>query len=162
MQIPSNFWFGNYRAGPRRKRGVSPAIVALLCCALLPTAGCWVKVPGGGADALYYEKKLHEQMASGDLAGIYNSVHQSYRDATTRETSDALFSAIARKLGSPLECNPGNASIKYSDSETTMESVCFTKFSRNATATETFIWQKSGDKFELVNYTINSHDLVIR
>jgi len=101
-------------------------------------------------------------MAKGDLTGIYNGADDRYRKAVTREQSDALFSVVARKLGSPLDCTQGTTNIMAATWGTTINSVCTTRFSKDAVGQETFVWIKSGETYRLLRYNINSNALVMR
>ncbi len=125
-------------------------------------SGCYLRGSGFQKEALQLATALHQKMAAGDLAGIYNGADQGYRDAVTREKSDALFSSIARKLGAPLDCTLGNTNFNISTSRTVIVSSCSTHFSKNATGEETFTWTKKGDQFRLLGYRINSDDLIER
>jgi hypothetical protein len=157
--IDSNFSQPNWAC--RRTLSALPAAVVTLL--LIPClSGCYVKGSGFGKEALQLATEMHQKMTSGDLAGIYNGADQSYRDAIARDKSDALFSAIARKLGAPLDCAQGNTNFTVSTSGTTIVSSCSTHFSKNATGVERFTWRKSGDQFHLLGYRINSDDLIQR
>ncbi len=105
---------------------------------------------------------MHQKMTNGDLAGIYDGADQRYKDAVSREKSDALFSAVARKLGAPENCKQQGFNINTTTSGTTIRLVCQTTFSKNATGVETIVWIKSGDQFRLVGYHIESDELIER
>jgi hypothetical protein len=126
-------------------------------------SGCFgSSLKGFEQQALVFETAMHQKMASGDLAGIYDGADQRYRDVVTRQKSDALYSSIARKLGAPLDCKQGNTNFMVATSGTTIVSVCTTKFSKDATGVETFTWLKSGDHYKLLGYHINSNELIER
>lgn len=143
-----------------------------ICCSrmlLLPLAvvvvalsGCFGALKGGSDQALKLETALHQQMAQGDVAGIYNGADQRYRDAITRDKSDALFTSIVRKLGVPTDCKQGGTFIQVGTIGTTIRSDCQTTFSKNATGKETFVWIKSGGQYRLLGYNINSAELIER
>jgi hypothetical protein len=97
--------------------------------------------------ALHLETAMHGQMARGDFDGIYTGADQRYRDAMSRDKSDALYASIVRKLGSPLDCKPGGTMVMAATWGTTIKSVCTTTFSKSATGEETFVWMKEGDQF---------------
>jgi hypothetical protein len=137
-------------------------LAILLSFVLVGISGCYATVSGFNQDAQDLAAGMHKKMANGDLAGIYNDADQQYRDAVTREKSDALFSSISRKLGVPLDCTQGNTNFRASTSGTTIVSTCTTKFSKDATGTETFTWAKSGDQFHLLGYNISSEELIER
>jgi hypothetical protein len=112
--------------------------------------------------ALELETSFHQQMASGSVAGIYQNSDPDFQKATSREQSDALFGAVARKLGAPLDCTQGVTTIAVTTSGTIIRSQCTTRFSKNATGTESFVWRKNGDKFRLLGYNVNSPELIER
>jgi hypothetical protein len=89
-----------------------PAIAAGLLFAPWIFSGCMGTVKEAAKQALQLETAMHEQMVRGDFAGIYNGADQQYRSAIDRGKSDALFSSIARKLGSPLGCKQGNTFVQ--------------------------------------------------
>jgi hypothetical protein len=128
----------------------------------LPNSGCFGTFAGGAADALKLETAMHQQMARGDVAGIYNDADQRYRDAVSREKSDALYTSIVRKLGVPLDCKQGRSIMQVGTMGTTIRSECQTSFSKDATANETFVWGKSKDRYRLMGYNIVSNDLITR
>jgi len=134
---------------------------ALFVCALALT-GCFGMLKEALDNSLKLATALHKQMAEGDLAGIYNNADENYRRSMTRERSDALFSAIAGKLGTPLDCKAGGINVDVNTLGTTLRSHCETHFSKNATGDESFVWLKSGDQYRLVSYHISSHDLIGR
>lgn len=138
-----------------------PLLSALLAAASV-LSGCFGALKDAQDQALKLETAMHQQMADGDIAGIYKNADQSYRDAATREKSDALFNAIAQKLGTPLTCGPGGINLTVNTSGTFIRSQCTTPFSKNATATEFFVWKKSGADFNLAGYHINSDELITR
>jgi hypothetical protein len=153
-----------FRARLVRAQSGLPRLVLLFVflCAFSIIPGCFGTLKQAQQQAFTLAATMHKQMAGGDLAGIYNDADQRYRDAVTRDKSDALFSSIARKLGSPLDCTQGNTNIQVGTSGTTIVSVCSTKYSKDATAVETFTWVKSADRFRLLGYHINSDALIER
>ncbi len=125
-------------------------------------SGCFGTFAGGASDALRLETAMHQQMARGDVAGIYNGADQRYRDAVSREKSDALYTSIVRKLGVPLDCKQGGSMMQVGTMGTTIRSECETKFSKDAIAKETFLWVKAKDGYRLMGYNIVSNDLITR
>jgi hypothetical protein len=135
------------------------SFVVLIVAAM---SGCFGRFTGGSAEALKLETAMHEQMARGDVAGIYNEADQRYRDAVTRDKSDALYTSINRKLGVPLDCKQGGSMMQVGTMGTTIRSECETRFSKDATAKETFVWVKAKDRYRLMGYNIVSNDLITR
>jgi urocanate hydratase len=137
-------------------------LFASLLAGTIALSGCFGSLKTAQDDAAKLATAFHSQMTQGDLAGIYNNADQRYRDAVTRTKSDALFSSIARKLGSPLDCKPGGFNVNMTTSGTILKSQCETRFSKDATAVETFTWVKSTDQYRLLGYNINSDALIER
>jgi len=154
-----------HRLASRFQIASRPALGALTALALLSVSslcGCYIKGPGFQKEALELANAMHQKMTAGDLAGIYNNADQGYRNAVTREKSDALYSSIARKLGAPLDCSLGSTNFTVTATGTTVVSTCTTHFAKNASGVETFTWRKTGDQFRLLGYRINSDDLIQR
>jgi hypothetical protein len=125
-------------------------------------SGCVSSMANGEQQAQSLAATMHQKMASNDLAGIYDGASQRYKDAVTREKSDDLFSAIARKLGAPGECKQQGFNMNSTTSGTILKLTCETKFSKDATGTETFAWIKSEDQYQLLGYHIESEELIER
>jgi hypothetical protein len=122
-------------------------------------SGCEVRE--AAQQALQQETTIHEQMSRGNFDGIYYGADQRYRDAIAPDKSNALFSGITKKLGSPLDCKQGVTIVLHSTWGTSIKSECKTSFSKNATAIETFIWIKSTDgQYYLGGYRIKSDALI--
>jgi hypothetical protein len=136
--------------------------MAGLLLASIGLAGCFGAIADSQKQALQLETAFHQQMARGDLAGIYNGADDRCRAAVSREKSDALFSSIARKLGFPLDCKQGGTFVQVATWGTTIRSECTTNFSKDASGKETFVWVKSGEQFRMLNYNINSDALIER
>jgi hypothetical protein len=137
-------------------------VLAVGFASTIALSSCFGSLNGTRDEALKVETALHQQMANGDFAGIYNNADQSYRNAITREKSDALFKAIGQKLGTPVTCGQEGVFISATTSGTFIRSVCKTPFSKDASAVETFMWKKSGDEYKLSGYNINSDELIER
>jgi hypothetical protein len=143
-------------------RSGGTALALCICVLIGGLSGCFGVLKDREQQAFNLATALHRKMTAGDLAGIYTSADDRYRAAVTREKSDALFSAIARKLGPPLDCTQGRTNYQVNTSGTTLVFVCQTKFTKDATAVETFKWIKSGDQFKLLGYNIQSEELIER
>jgi hypothetical protein len=124
--------------------------------------GCFSTLANGVQQAETLAAQMHQKMTNSDVAGIYDGADQRYRDAVTRQKSDALFSAVGSKLGVPQDCKQQGFFINATTSGTTLRLVCQTTFSKNATGTETFVWIKSSDQFRLLSYNIQSEELIER
>jgi hypothetical protein len=146
------------------RKTLATALALLLVCACISGCfgGCLSTLASGLQQAQTLAAAMHQKMTNGDLAGIYDGADQRYKDAVTRAKSDALFSAVANKLGSPQDCKQQGFNINATTSGTTLRLVCQTTFSKNATGTETFVWIKSGDQFRLLGYNIESEELIER
>jgi hypothetical protein len=125
-------------------------------------SGCFSALADGDKQAQAQAAAMHDKMTRGDLAGIYDNADQRYKDAISREKSDALFTAVTNKLGAPQDCKQQGFNMNATTSGTTLRLVCQTTFSKNATGMETFVWLKSGDQYRLLLYNINSDELIER
>jgi hypothetical protein len=90
-------------SGSRTRLSISLCVLAMP----LLLSGCFGTIIEGQREAPKLEVAMHEQMAKGDLASIYDNADPGFKSAMSREKSDALFSAIARKLGAPTSCKAG-------------------------------------------------------
>jgi hypothetical protein len=145
------------------------AAVKIFACALLFVSigvsgcfGCLNAATESKQQALTLANELHAKMAQGDWGGIYDGADQRYRDAVTREKSDALFSSITRKLGPPQSSKQTGWNFQVTTQGTIIRAQFETTFSKDATATESFAWVKSGDQYKLLGYHINSEELIER
>jgi hypothetical protein len=112
--------------------------------------------------ALQLAANLHHRMLDGDIDGIYDDADPGLKANSDRSRHQALFSNIARKLGSPMNCQQGVTAVKYGFFTKKIRSECKTRFSNNSTGTETLIWARSGDQYRLNYYFIRSDDLINR
>lgn len=112
--------------------------------------------------ALQLAKNLHHRMLNGDIDGIYDDADPGLKANSDLSRHRALFSSIARKLGSPMNCQQGVTAVKYGFFTKKIRSECTTRFSNNSTGTETLIWVGSGDQYRLNYYFIRSDDLITR
>jgi hypothetical protein len=108
--------------------------------------------------ALQLATNLHHRMLEGDIDGIYNDADPGLKAKVDLSHHRALFSNIARKLGSPMDCQQGVTAVKYGLFTKKIRSECRTRFSNNSTRVETLIWASSGDQYRLYYYFIRSDD----
>jgi hypothetical protein len=129
-------------------------------------AGCRSMIEGARQapkDAEALDASVHASMARGDWKSVYASADPDLREAATPEKFGALFTAVSTKLGQPVSSTQTSWRMNATASGTYLHSECETKFSKNATANESFTRKKSGDgKYALVGYNINSDDLITR
>lgn len=138
------------------------AVLVLLAIAVLGMIYWNKKLAEIQRQALILDNAMHFQMASGDLAGIYNGADEQFRNTITREKSDDLFKGIARKLGAPQDCTQGDTRLNFGMEGTKLISKCETHFEKNATGTETFTWMKTGETYSLLGYDVSSDALLRR
>jgi hypothetical protein len=129
---------------------------------VLALSGCFGMLKEAQDNSLKLATSLHKQMAAGDLAGIYDNADENYRRSMTRERSDALFSAIARKPGAPLPCKAGGINVNVNTLGAALRSHRQTHFSKNATGDESFVWLNSGGQYRLVSYHISAQEMMER
>ena len=136
-------------------------IIATAVVALTLLAGC-KDLTQAPKDAERLDADLHSAMTRGDFQGIYANADDGFKSGTSEEKFDALLGAIAKKLGNPISCTPGGWNLHSNASGTVLKTECETKFSKNASGTETITWRKSGDTYRLYGYQINSDELIER
>lgn len=136
--------------------------LSLVFTGLCGCSGCLGVIANSGQQAQTLAATMHQRMADGDLAGIWDSADQRYKSAVSREKSDALFSAVRNKLGVPQDCKQQGLNVTAAIWGTTIRLVCETMFSKGATGVETFVWVKSDDEFKLMYYHIDSDALIER
>ncbi|HWW24021.1 MAG TPA: hypothetical protein VNY78_08955 [Edaphobacter sp.] len=105
---------------------------------------------------------LHGQMEQRDWDGIYSTTTPQYKAETTVEENRELFSGIDRKLGVPVSTKQQNVFVNSNTNGTTIRAVFETRFSRDATATETITWKYLDGQYRLESYNINSLALLSR
>jgi hypothetical protein len=136
---------------------------------IAPVALCLV-VLLSGCTQITHEKKdgealvteMHGAMSRGDWKGIYEGADPALRAGTSEDQFGALFIAISKKLGNPVSFNATKWNLDKASDGTFLKSVCETKFSNNASGTETFEWRRVDGKYLLFSYHINSDELATR
>jgi hypothetical protein len=103
---------------------------------------------------------LHKQMSQQDWKGIYSAAAPQYRDATSETDNDILFSGIDKKLGTPTSTKQESVLVNSNGNGTTIQATFETKFSRDATATETISWRFWNGQYRLESYNISSMALL--
>jgi len=105
-------------------------------------------------------RRFHEQLNAGDFEGIYREADQGFKTDQDHDESIRFLEAVHRKLGLAgpetrlnirVETNPGGTFL------TTQYSTTFAA----GTATEMFIWVKSGGKLKLNGYHVQSNALIL-
>jgi len=138
---------------------IGPGLLAAL---VLCVYGCARAVQRGAREAYVMANDFHAAMARQDWDGIYDQADPGYQSAVSRQDSSQMFSGIARKLGSPLNCKQGGTIVSANTSGNTIETECETQFSSGANATETFVWRKSLTQYRLFGYHITSAALLTK
>jgi hypothetical protein len=113
-------------------------------------------------DAEKLDADLHSAMTRGDVRDIYANADEGFKSETSEEKFAALFAAITKKLGTPVSSTQGGWNLNATTSGTFLKTECETRFSKNASGTETITWRKSGDTYRLYGYHINSDELLER
>ncbi len=136
------------------------AATVLLACSVW-VSGC-KGLMQASKDAEGLDAGFHNAMKGGNWAQLYSDADPGLREDTSQEDFAGLFSAIQRKLGDPVSFQQTSWRLNAETSGTYLESECQTVFSRNAKGIETFKWKKSGDRYRLYSYNINSNALITR
>ena len=108
------------------------------------------------ADAQQLVTTFHNDMAHGDSDGIYDNADPAFQKAVSREHHDAYLAAVARNLGTPMDCTPDNIGVRFGLGTKTVSIDCATRFSSGNTATERFRWKKTGDQYHLYFYALHA------
>ena len=133
-------------------------LVALALCVY----GCTRAVERGAREGYTMATDLHAAMARQDWDGIYDRADPGYQAVVSKHDSSEMFAGIARKLGTPLNCQQGGTRVTANTSGDTIETECQTQFSSGAIATETFVWRKSLTDYRLLGYHITSTALLTK
>jgi hypothetical protein len=141
----------------RLHRWIAPVT---LCVALVLT-GC-TRITHEKKDGEALVTDMHSAMSRGDWKGIYAAADPELRAGTPEDKFGALFIAIAKNLGNPVSFTATTWNLDRASDGTFLRSTCETKFSNNASGTETFEWRLSGGKYLLFSYHINSDELITR
>jgi hypothetical protein len=104
----------------------------------------------------------HSAMGRGDWKGIYAGADPELRAGTSEDKFGALFLAISKKLGSPVSVKATEWNLDKASDGTFLKATCKTKFSNNASGTETFEWRKTDGNYLLFSYHIKSDQLKTR
>ena len=84
------------------------------------------------------------------------------RAGTSEDKFGTLFIAISKKLGNPVSFNATGWNVDKVSDGTFLKATCRTKFSNNASGTETYEWRKTDGKYLLFSYHIKSDELKTR
>jgi len=142
-------------------RGLNKWIAPVALCAVIVLAGC-KQITQAKKDGARLVTDMHSAMSRGDWKGIYDGADPDLRAGTPEDKFGALFIAIAKKLGNPVSFNETGWHLDRASDGTFLKSTCETKFSNNASGTETFEWRRVDGKYLLFSYHINSDELITR
>ena len=141
----------------RLKKWIAP--VAL--CAVIVLGGC-KQITGAKKDGEKLVADIHSAMGRGDWKGIYAAADPELRAGTPEDKFGELFTAISKNLGSPVSFTATGWNLDQASDGIFLKSTCRTKFSNNASGTETFEWRKVDGKFLLFSYHIKSDKMMTR
>lgn len=136
-------------------------IAPVALCAVMVLAGC-TQIVNARGDGEKLVAGIHNAMGRGDWKGIYDGADPQLRAGTPEDKFGALFMAISKKLGTPVSFTATKWNLDRASDGTFLRSVCETKFSNNASGTETFEWRKVDGKYLLFSYHITSDELITR
>jgi len=127
-------------------------------CAVVMLAGC-THIVHEKRDGEKLVADMHSAMGRGDWKGIYDGADPELRSGTSEDKFGALFIAISKKLGSPVSFDETKWNLDKASNGTFLKAICETKFSNNASGTETFEWRQNNGKYLLFSYHIESDEL---
>jgi hypothetical protein len=135
---------------------LSLALVAL-CLSL---AGCGDTIDGQ-ALAAPEVVRFHDRLNASQFEEIYTAASSEFQASVPKEKIMALFGAIRRKLGKFKSAKEVNWNVRTFNLKTTAALVYESTYEEGS-ATETFSYQISSGKVELIGYNISSFDLMIK
>jgi len=145
-------------------------IVLVAACVMVLLAGC-TRMGPERKNGEQLVADMHSAMSHGewkgiydgaDPEGIYDSADPELRAGTSEDKFGALFIAISKKLGSPVSVKATEWNLDKASDGIFLKAICRTKFSNNASGTETFEWRKTDGNYLLFSYHIKSDELKTR
>ncbi len=106
--------------------------------------------------------QLHTRMNQKDWDGIYGDADAVYQAEMSSSESQALFSAISRKLGQVTHTSQQTTNITVNNSGSYLTAEFETQFAEDEHATETIVWRSLGGAYHLHSYNIKSLPLLTR
>lgn len=105
--------------------------------------------------------RFHQQLNDKQFSEIYAESSQRMKDAATEQELIDLLDAVNRKLGRVKDSKSTSWHVG-STTEGTFITVTYDTTFTDGKATEKFIFELDGDKGILVNYNINSNELITK
>lgn len=130
-------------------------------CGVLLLAGC-LHLDDASKEGEALDARVHEAMIRGDWKSVYASADPDMKSDTSEDKFGALFVAVSKKLGQPVSSKQTGWTVSKTTSGAFLRSTCETKFSSNASGTETFTWRMADGKYRLYSYNIRSDELITR
>ena len=141
----------------RSRHVAATAVLALIViCVSVIACGGLTEGKAAGDDAV---KEFHSLLDEGKFAEIYAASDQQMKDAATQEELEKLLNAIHTKLGKVKESTNRGWNVRQFNLTKSINMVQETVF-ENGKGTEEFGFIVDGKKATLVNYHINSMDLI--
>jgi hypothetical protein len=105
--------------------------------------------------------KFHQQFNDKQFAAMYAESSQKMKDAATEQELTELLDAVHRKLGAVKDSKSTGWHVNTTTDGTFVTVTYDTTFTDGA-GSEQFIFEMDGDKATLVNYHINSKELITK
>lgn len=105
-------------------------------------------------------EEFHQQLKNAEYDRIYESTHEEFKKATTKEKFTQMLEAIRRKLGAVKNTQAVNWKVNTKNFRTYVMIVQETEFEKGK-GTETFTFSVADDDARLIGYYINSMDMMI-
>jgi hypothetical protein len=106
--------------------------------------------------------KFHQQFNEKQFAQIYAESSDKMKEAASEKELVDLLEAVHRKLGTVKDAKSTSWYVNTTPLGTMVTLTYEIEFSQDAKGTEQFIYEVSGETATLVNYNINSPQLVTR
>jgi hypothetical protein len=133
---------------------------ALIALASLVLSGCGDMINGKSV-AESQVAVFHGRLNAKQFDEIYTAAGADFRKTGGKDKKVNLFAAINRKLGAAKSSNLVSWNVMTDNFKTKAVLVEETKF-EHGKGTETFTFSVAGEKAELVDYNINSTDMMMK
>jgi hypothetical protein len=108
-----------------------------------------------------YATALHQDFNSGEYSKIYAAADEELKSKNKEDEFDQFMGAVHTKLGNVQDSSQEFLQVNKSTSGTFVHATFTTRF-EHGSGIEHISWRVSNDQAFLLNYTIDSKELVIR
>ena len=105
---------------------------------------------------------FHEQFNQGDYAGIYSQASEEFQDAGSEEDMAKFLGKVHEKLGDFSNTNGPKSYFVTASTSGLFITLTYASNFAAGRGDELFVWRVGTRKAELVKYTIDSKELVLK